>query len=44
MADEAKLGTIWQTDELDAIVEDYFMMLTQSYRADRMSSRVTVPP
>ena len=27
MADEAKLGTIWQSDELDAIVEDYFVML-----------------
>jgi Domain of unknown function (DUF3883) len=27
MADEAKLGTIWHTDELDAIVEDYFIML-----------------
>src|ERR1700676_375577 len=28
MADEAKLGTIWHSDELDAIVEDYFIMLT----------------
>src|SRR5271168_3049549 len=27
MADEAKLGTIWQSNELDAIVEDYFVML-----------------
>lgn len=27
MADEAKLGTHWQDDELDAIVSDYFDML-----------------
>jgi hypothetical protein len=27
MADEAKLGTVWHSDELDAIVEDYFVML-----------------
>lgn len=27
MADEAKLGTHWQDDELDAIVADYFDML-----------------
>jgi hypothetical protein len=27
MADEAKLGTPWQGDELDAIVTDYFEML-----------------
>lgn len=27
MADEAKIGTHWQTDELDAIVADYFAML-----------------
>jgi hypothetical protein len=27
MADEAKLGTIWQAAELDAIVADYFSML-----------------
>ncbi len=28
MADEAKLGTTWRDDELDAIVADYFSMLT----------------
>jgi hypothetical protein len=27
MADEAKIGTHWQDDELDAIVADYFGML-----------------
>jgi hypothetical protein len=27
MADEAKIGTEWQNDELDAIVADYFAML-----------------
>jgi hypothetical protein len=27
MADEAKIGTPWQDDELDAIVTDYFDML-----------------
>jgi hypothetical protein len=27
MADEAKLGTPWREDELDAIVADYFVML-----------------
>lgn len=27
MADESKIGTHWQTDELDAIVADYFAML-----------------
>jgi len=27
MADEAKIGTIWQTDDLDAIVADHFAML-----------------
>ncbi|MDR3621771.1 MAG: DUF3883 domain-containing protein [Paludisphaera borealis] len=27
MADEAKMGTPWQNDELDAIVADYFAML-----------------
>src|ERR1700678_3051458 len=27
MADEAKIGTNWQDDELDAIVTDYFAML-----------------
>lgn len=27
MADEAKIGTDWQSDELDAIVADYFDML-----------------
>src|SRR5271163_1300503 len=27
MADEAKIGTNWQVDELDAIVADYFDML-----------------
>lgn len=27
MADEAKIGTHWQADELDAIVADYFAML-----------------
>jgi hypothetical protein len=28
MADETKIGTHWQDDELDAIVTDYFAMLT----------------
>src|SRR5271168_4727814 len=28
MADEAKIGTNWQDDELDAIVTDYFAMLS----------------
>src|ERR1700722_14418869 len=28
MADEAKTGTHWQDDELDAIVADYFALLT----------------
>src|SRR6266576_4839789 len=28
MADESKLGKDWQDDELDAIVADYFDMLT----------------
>ena len=27
MPDEAKIGTNWQEDELDAIVADYFAML-----------------
>src|SRR5437773_2711715 len=27
MADQAKIGTDWQNDELDAIVADYFAML-----------------
>jgi hypothetical protein len=27
MADESKIGTIWQDDEVDAIVADYFDML-----------------
>ena len=27
MADDAKIGTDWQSDELDAIVADYFAML-----------------
>src|ERR1035438_410087 len=27
MADEAKIGSDWQNDELDAIVADYFVML-----------------
>ena len=27
MADEAKIGTPWRDDELDAIVADYFAML-----------------
>src|ERR1700735_2154776 len=29
MADPSKVGTDWQADELDAIVSDYFDMLTQ---------------
>ena len=29
MADERKLGTTWQNDELDAIVADYFAMLAE---------------
>ncbi|MEO5923467.1 MAG: hypothetical protein ABIR70_06545 [Bryobacteraceae bacterium] len=28
MADQAKIGTIWQENELDAIVSDYFAMLS----------------
>lgn len=37
MADESKIGKVWQDDELDAIVADYFEMLTaelsgQKYR------------
>src|ERR1035438_10160876 len=28
MADEKKIGTNWQDDELDAIVADYFAMLS----------------
>src|ERR1700680_4298201 len=27
MADDAKIGTNWQDDELDAIIADYFAML-----------------
>jgi hypothetical protein len=27
MADEAKIGTHWKDDELDAFVTDYFEML-----------------
>ena len=27
MADETKIGTNWQDDDLDAIVADYFAML-----------------
>ena len=27
MADETKIGTPWQDDELDVIVADYFAML-----------------
>jgi len=27
MADESKIGTDWQNDELDAIIADYFVML-----------------
>src|SRR5277367_5362000 len=27
MADESKIGTDWQDDELDAIIADYFAML-----------------
>lgn len=33
MADEAKIGTNWQDDELDAIVADYFAMLTAELSA-----------
>src|ERR1700730_12440712 len=29
MADEAKIGTNWRDDELDAIVTDYFAMLAE---------------
>ena len=29
MADEAKIGTDWQDDELDVIVADYFAMLAE---------------
>jgi hypothetical protein len=43
MADEAKIGTNWQDDELDAIVSDYFAMLAadlsgQPYVKSRHSS------
>jgi hypothetical protein len=27
LADESKIGKVWQDDELDAIVSDYFAML-----------------
>jgi len=33
MADEAKIGTHWQDDELDAIVADYFAMLSADLSA-----------
>jgi len=29
MADEAKIGTNWQDDEVDVIVADYFAMLAE---------------
>jgi hypothetical protein len=29
MADDAKIGTNWRDDELDAIVADYFAMLAE---------------
>src|SRR5271166_235583 len=34
MADESKIGSHWQDDELDAIVTDYFVML-----ADELTGR-----
>src|SRR5580692_10740613 len=45
MADEAKIGTNWQDDELDAIVADYFAMLAadlsgQPYVKSRHSAAV----
>src|ERR1700689_2222228 len=43
MSDEAKIGTNWQEDELDAIVTDYFAMLAadlsgQPYVKSRLSA------
>src|SRR6478672_1313342 len=43
MADESKIGTDWQDDELDAIIADYFAMLAadlagQSYIKARHSA------
>jgi hypothetical protein len=29
MADEQKIGKAWQDDELDAIIADYFAMLSE---------------
>src|SRR5580704_15923188 len=45
MADEAKIGTNWQDDELDAIVADYFAMLAadlsgQPYVKSRHSAAI----
>ena len=35
MASKAKFGTHWQSDELDAIVTDYFAMLAASLSGER---------
>jgi hypothetical protein len=38
MASDAKIGTHWQNDELDAIVADYFDMLEADLPAGHTSS------
>ena len=35
MADESKIGTDWQNDELDAIIADYFVMLAADLSGQR---------
>src|ERR1700732_5394282 len=45
MADESKIGTDWQDDELDAIIADYFAMLAadlsgQPYIKSRHSAAI----
>src|ERR1700675_3363300 len=47
MADDAKIGTNWQDDELDAIIADYFAMLAadlsgQPYVKSRHSAALMV--
>ncbi len=41
MADDAKIGTAWRDDELDAIVGDYFEMLEADPRGRPSSLRAT---
>src|SRR3984893_4891269 len=48
MADESKIGTDWQDDELDAIIADYFAMLAadlsgQPYVKARHSAALMAP-